>query len=195
MPRAQPARTINPAGNGVFREDIGRYLPLNRERAALFLNDWEGFVTACLRRMRVDELEDSLFRVFQRALNALPGFRGDSKISTWLYRIAWREGIRSLEVSGRIQKRETFLEDVSLEPGADENAEQILLKTEAAERVRRALEKLGPIDREILALRYMEDLKLTEIAERLDVPLGTAKVRVHRALARIKLILEKDHDE
>jgi DNA-directed RNA polymerase specialized sigma24 family protein len=43
-----------------------------------------------------------------------------------------------------------------------------------------------------LALRYLEELKLSELAERLDIPLGTAKVRVHRALARLKNELEDE---
>ena len=76
------------------RERIDRYRPLNQERADLFVKEWEGFVLSCLRRMRITDEEDVLFRVFYRALNALPDFRRDSKISTWIYRIAWREGIR-----------------------------------------------------------------------------------------------------
>jgi RNA polymerase sigma-70 factor (ECF subfamily) len=57
-----------------------------------------------------------------------------------------------------------------------------------------ALSKLSVRDREILALRYLEELKNTELAIRLNMPLGTVKARIHRALARLKALLEKHHD-
>lgn len=78
-------------------EQIERYLPLNPERAKSFVNEWEGFVLSCLRRMRITDEEDVLYRIFYRALNALPNFRCDSKLSTWLYRITWREGVRHIK--------------------------------------------------------------------------------------------------
>jgi RNA polymerase sigma-70 factor (ECF subfamily) len=58
-----------------------------------------------------------------------------------------------------------------------------------------ALSKLPFKDREILALRYLEELKTAELAQRLNIPIGTVKARIHRALARLKALLEKNHDE
>ena len=89
------------------REQIERYTPLNDERAEQFVNEWEEFVLSCIRRVRIADEEDVLYRVFLRALDALPKFRSDSKISTWLYRITWREGLR------HIQKKCTLFETVS----------------------------------------------------------------------------------
>jgi len=172
------------------REEALTYLPLDRQRASRFLDDWESYVLALLRRMRVEEEEEVLYRVFDRALAALPGFRGESRISTWLYRIARREGLRHLEKTGKRAEREAPIEAAAAQADPGDGPARILERLESAERVREALARLSPRDREVLALRYLEELKFSELAERLDIPLGTAKVRVHRALARLGNELE-----
>jgi len=176
------------------REQIERYLPLNAERAQHFVNEWEGFVLSCLRRMRIADEEDVLYRVFFRALDALPNFRGDSKISTWLYRITWREGLRHIQKQKSSAQKEVPIIEVNDQPDPGESALEVLERRETAEHVQWALSKLPMKDREILALRYLKELKTNEIALRLDVPLGTIKARIHRALARLKVLLEKNHD-
>ncbi len=188
---AMEAATLQKQGAQDPREEIQTYLPLDRQRATRFLADWESYVGALLRRMRVEE-EEVLYRVFDRALGALPSFRGESKISTWLYRIAWREGIRHLEKTGRWSEREAPIEAAATHADSGDNPERILERLESARSVHEALARLGPRDREVLALRYLEELKLSELAERLDIPLGTAKVRVHRALARLKDEMEDE---
>ncbi|MEJ2110581.1 MAG: sigma-70 family RNA polymerase sigma factor [Acidobacteriota bacterium] len=175
------------------REKIERYLPLNTERTERFVNDWEGFVLSCLRRMRITDEEDVLYRVFYRAIHSLPKFRGDSQISTWLYRITWREGLRHIEKQKSYSHETQIIEADDVQaPG--ESALAVLERMETAERVRWALSRLHLKDREILALRYVEELKTNELAERLNLPVGTAKARIHRALAKLKELLEKHHD-
>jgi RNA polymerase sigma-70 factor, ECF subfamily len=66
-------------------------------------------------------------------------------------------------------------------------ADQVLLSVT----VRDAMESLSPAHREVLELVYDEDLKLADIAERLDVPLGTVKTRAHHALRGLKRALEE----
>ena len=176
------------------REQTERYLPLNAERAEHFVNEWEGFVLSCIRRMRIADEEDVLYRVFFRALNALPNFRSDSKISTWLYRITWREGLRHIQKQKSSAQKEVPIIEADDQPDPGESVLEILERRETAERVQWALSKLPVKDREILALRYLEELKTTEMALRLNMPLGTVKARIHRALARLRVLLEKHHD-
>lgn len=175
------------------REQIGRYLPLNAKRAEHFVNEWEGFVLSCIRRMRIANEEDVLYRVFFRALDALPCFRGNSKISTWLYRITYREGLRHIQKQKSSAQKEVPIIEVNDQPDPGESVLEVLERRETAERVQWALSKLPIKDREIIALRYMEELKTTEMALRLNMPLGTVKARIHRALARLKVLLEKHH--
>lgn len=176
------------------REQLERYLPLNPERAEKFVNEWEGFVLSCIRRMRITDEEDVLYRIFYRALDALPGFRRDSKISTWLYRITWREGVRHIQKQKNFAQVETATSEADDQPDPGENALEVLERLETADIVQQALGKLTIIEREILALRYLEELQISELAERLNIPVGTAKARIHRALARLKVLMEKNHD-
>jgi RNA polymerase sigma-70 factor (ECF subfamily) len=66
-------------------------------------------------------------------------------------------------------------------------ADQVLL----AVTVRDAMESLSPAHREVLELVFDEDLKLADVAERLDVPLGTVKTRAHHALRGLRQALEE----
>jgi RNA polymerase sigma-70 factor, ECF subfamily len=176
------------------REQIERYLPLNPERAESFVNEWEGFVLSCLRRMRIADEEDVLYQIFYRALDALPDFRRDSKICTWLYRITWREGLRHIQKRKSSIQKEAPIIEADDQPDPGESVLTVLERQETAERVQWALSKLPVKDREILALKYLEELKTDELAQRLNMPVGTVKARIHRALARLKALLEKNHD-
>jgi len=175
------------------RENHRRYLPLDRLAASRFLADWEPAVRGQLRRLGAEE-EEVLYAVFDRALGALPAFRGESRLSTWLYRITWREAVRHLERRRRLRDREAPLEAAATiaADGRGDDPERVLERREDAAAVRAAMARLDPRDREMLALRYLEDLKLSEIASRLDAPLGTVKVRLHRALGRLRR--ELDHE-
>jgi RNA polymerase sigma-70 factor, ECF subfamily len=177
-----------------LREQIERYLPLNPERVALFINEWEGFVLSCLRRMRIADDEEVLSLVIFRALNALPNFRNDSKISTWLYRITLRESLRHIQKQKRLAQKEVPLIEGEDFPDPGESALKVLERRETAEKVQIALSKLTLNDRETLALRYLEDLDIAEVARRLDIPIGTVKARIHRALARLEKMLEINHE-
>jgi RNA polymerase sigma-70 factor, ECF subfamily len=66
-------------------------------------------------------------------------------------------------------------------------ADEVLL----AVTVRDAMESLSPAHREVLELVYDQDMRLTDIAERLDVPLGTVKTRAHHALRGLRRALEE----
>lgn len=65
-----------------------QYLPLDNQNTSQFLDDWEEFVLSIIRRMKVSDEAEAMSRVFTRALKGLPDFQGDSKLSTWMYKIA-----------------------------------------------------------------------------------------------------------
>ncbi len=194
MRGSQPVQIRHVGDDTDSREDVRRYLPLDHTRAARFVEDWEGFVLATLRRMRVADEQDVLYRVFERAFQGLCTFRGDCKLSTWLYRIGMREALRSLGAKGKYEDRFQARGDFELAPESAQNAETLLMRQETAYRVRRALDKLDPLDREMLALRFAEEHKYKEISDRFSMPLATVKVKVHRALKRLEKILEQDHE-
>ncbi len=178
-----------PAGTDA-RESATRYLPLDRRNATRFLDDWEPMVTGVMARMRIREPEEALSKVFQKALRALPEFRGESKLSTWLYRIAWREGIRQVNREKARNDRETSLEVVVHKPDSAEDQLQTLERNETKATVRNALNRLSERDREVIALRFFEELPFAQISDRMNISESAAKVRCHRAISRLRIILE-----
>lgn len=131
--------------------------------------------------------DDVTQEAFLAAWRALPAFRGTCLFSTWLYRLATNAAIDWL----RREKRHRGADDVTeLElpdgaPSPQEQAEQ----TETQEAVRRALTQLSPEHRQVLVLRYMQELDYNEIAAALDISEGTVKSRINRAKAYLKEIL------
>lgn len=131
--------------------------------------------------------DDVTQEAFLAAWRALPAFRGTCLFSTWLYRLATNAAIDWL----RREKRHRGADDVTeLElpdgaPSPQEQAEQ----TETQEAVRRALAQLSPEHRQVLVLRYMQELDYNEIAAALDISEGTVKSRINRAKAHLKEIL------
>ena len=175
------------------RDSASRYLPLDRRGAERFLNDYEPMAAAVLERLRVRDADAALSHIFQRALRALPEFRGDCRLSSWVYRIAWREGLRQAEREREQDAREAPLEVAVHRPDGAEDQLRTLERRETTEAVRAALARLGPRDREILALHYLEEMPFAVIGERLDIAESAAKVRSHRALTRLRLVLEDEH--
>ncbi len=174
------------------RESATRYLPLDRRSAGRFLDDWEPLVSGVLTRMRVREPEEALSRVFHKALRGLPEFRGESRLSTWLYRIAWREGLRQVNRERKQNEREVPLEVVVHRPDGAEDQLRTLERQETAVGVRAALAGLNQRDREVVALRFLEELPFAQVADRLAISESAAKVRCHRALTRLRIMLEAD---
>jgi RNA polymerase sigma-70 factor (ECF subfamily) len=135
-----------------------------------------------------EDAEDLTQEVFMKAYRGIDGFKGRSRFSTWLYGIMlncvrshWRRQGRGPDV-------------VSLEAGGDEDSSppdppdqsaagpmQQVLRQERVEVVRRCIRKLSPTLREVLVLRDLQGLPYADLAESLDVPLGTVKSRLARA--------------
>lgn len=98
----------------------------------------------------------------------------------WVRAIARREALR---ISAR--RTEAPL-DTDAEPGTTSDLDRSI----GAIDLDRALDALGAAERSVLVLRYWEDLTQAEAARRLDIPAGTARVRLHRARARLRGHLE-----
>jgi len=120
------------------------------------------------------DAEDIAQEVFVAIIGALPRFRGDAKLSTWIYRIALRVGTRWLSRRGA---------DVELPPtllAADHGIPIDLVN---------ALHKL-PIDsRMVILLAAIEGLSHGEVAEVLAIPVGTVASRLHYARKRLAELL------
>lgn len=120
-------------------------------------------------------------------------FRGDSRFSTWLYRIAATSALmhlrtqrrRSREVLAQARPGEeaSFPDDIRA-PGAAPDTR--VANSEAMERIESCLRQLGDKYRRIFWMRYFEGYTETEIASRLDLTLATVKTRAHRARVAVR---------
>jgi RNA polymerase sigma-70 factor (ECF subfamily) len=136
------------------------------------------------------EAEDIAQEAFLRAHRALREFRGDAKLSTWLYAIASRLCLTRLASGERgmiRQGEETVMRLAHDADGPDTALEQ----TELEGALHRAIAELPDDRRIVVVLRDLEGLSYEEIGEALDLPAGTVRSRLHRARLDLKEKLER----
>ncbi len=149
------------------------------------------------------DAEDLTQEAFVKINRALKDFRGESTLSTWLYRIATNVALDKLRRrSGRtitmsrwsddsMENDETEIQDRDVWTGEDTpSVEQQLVRKEMNECIRSFIDKLPEAYRTVMVLSELEEFKNSEIAEILNVTLDTVKIRLHRARAMLKEELE-----
>ncbi len=158
-----------------------------------------GIVRFLSRLLGPAEAEDLAQEVFEKASTGVEGFRGDSKLSTWLYRIAVNTAsdklrlssfkhtsqLSSLEDSAGIVDRDVW----SGQPKSDTEEEAI--QRQMSECVNGYIGTLSPDYKTVIVLKELEGLGNQEIADILKVSLETVKIRLHRARAALREQLEK----
>ena len=139
-----------------------------------------------------DDAADVVQDAFINAYQSLNSFKGDSEFFTWLYRIAFNAAI-SLRRKRKVVLR---LDGEDGEKGAEPADPSDLVRPGLAlERAEEdahlvaALNRLSPEHRAVLVLKDLEDQKYEEIAEVLDVPIGTVRSRLHRARLELRDLL------
>ncbi|MBU0638962.1 MAG: sigma-70 family RNA polymerase sigma factor [Planctomycetes bacterium] len=131
------------------------------------------------------DIEDVVQDVFLVALRGLPDFRGDSRIETWLTRVAVNT------CRSHLRRRALWLRVRAVlrcerQESAASPAEHDLARHERVGQVQRALRRLPARDREVLVLRYLEGLPVAELAAVLEVSHNAVEVRLSRARKRLK---------
>lgn len=148
-----------------------------------------------------EEAADVVAEAFVRVYNALPNFKGNAQFTTWLYRILTN---CFLDIRKKESKRGTVSLDSSVTVGEGEVERQIedptanphedLLRDERGRRVQRALEKLPAYQKAMILMYHAEQLSYEDIAESLDLPIGTVKSRLNRARLSLREHLTKDEE-
>ena len=170
------------------------------------INDFEQLVTAYEKNvynlaLRMvgdpDDAADITQETFIKAYRALGSFRGDSKFSSWIYRIASNVCLDFLRSRSRRAQVPLSFENEDAEgeielPDMSQNPEEVLMKKLSMEAVRRGMEKLPPKQRQILVLRELCGLSYAELEQTLSVEEGTVKSRIFRARKRLCAILLGD---
>lgn len=134
------------------------------------------------------EAQDLVQETFLQALKSVYRFRGDSAIYTWLHGI-----LRNLcHRHFRKQKRFVLEENLVLKEPFQPNPANASDQDFCAVKLAQALQKLSPEHREVIVLRYYEDLKIQEIAKQTGVSKGTVKSRLFYAVRSLEQLIPSE---
>jgi RNA polymerase sigma factor (sigma-70 family) len=137
-----------------------------------------------------DDAEDAAQEGFMKAFVALPRFRSGARFGPWLLTIVANEARNRRRSANR---REMLAlrapEAVAGGAASEPSPEAAILATERRTALLAAVRRLPQPDREVIAYRYLLELSEVETAAALDVPVGTAKSRLSRAMVRLRTTL------
>lgn len=148
------------------------------------------------------EAEDVAQAVFVKVNSNLSTFKGDAKLSTWVFKIATNAALDRLRSpsykrspSGplapvHLQK----VENITMAGNKPATPDRKVIRDEMSDCIREFVDRLPPDYRTIITLNELKGFSNREIAEILDISLETAKIRLHRARAKLKEILETGCD-
>ncbi|HOW72666.1 MAG TPA: sigma-70 family RNA polymerase sigma factor [Phycisphaerae bacterium] len=140
-----------------------------------------------------EDIDDVVQDVFVAVLKGLPSFRREARFSSWLTRIVVNtcrsQGRRRrlvLRWFPRLQAKETVLDGLSHRAVAEQLP---LADREVLDRIRTVVRQMPEIYREVVVLRYLEQMSSGEVAEVLAVSINTVEARLHRARKRLRELL------
>jgi RNA polymerase sigma-70 factor, ECF subfamily len=140
-----------------------------------------------------DDAQDIVSEAFIRVCNALPGFRGEANFTTWLYRIV-KNVFLDERKKKRIRTHSSLEEMVELEDSAVARQiedpqplpAEVVTQREQGEMIQRAVMDLPETQRLMISLYHFQHRSYEEIAEIMDLPIGTVKSRLNRARLALK---------
>lgn len=157
------------------------------------MDAYQGRLYWHIRRIIVDHAasQDVLQETFIKAYNNFAQFKQDSKLYTWLYRIATNEALQQLNKDKRMQKTDEDA-DYHLQNLVADNVEtdaeeiQVLLQ--------RAIQSLPEKQRLVFTMRYYDDLPYEELSKILDMSVGTLKTNYHYAKQKVEDFIKENFE-
>jgi RNA polymerase sigma-70 factor, ECF subfamily len=159
---------------------------------------WERPIYALAYRVigREEDARDVCQEAFLRAFRALPGFKGEAKFSSWLYRITLnlcRDWIRRQRRAPVLQMPEDAdLHELAAERGAVESIEDLAARRELTAVVEHAMASLPEEQRTAIILKEYHGMTFQEIAELQGCPLSTVKTRLYQGLSVLRRSLNRN---
>jgi RNA polymerase sigma-70 factor (ECF subfamily) len=159
---------------------------------------WERPIYALAYRVigREEDARDVCQETFLRAFRALPGFKGQAKFSSWLYRIALnlcRDWIRRHRRAPVMQMPEGMdLVEAAAEAGPVESIEDLVARKQLSAVVEEAMKLLPEEQRTAIILKEYHGMTFQEIADLQGCPLSTVKTRLYQGLTVLRRHLEKN---
>ena len=159
---------------------------------------WERPIYALAYRTigREEDARDVCQETFLRAFRALPGFRGQAKFSSWLYRIALnlcRDWMRRERRTPLVQVPEgTDAAELAAAVEPSESIEDLVARRDLTRVVERVMARLPEEQRTAIVLKEYHGLTFQEIADLVGCPLSTVKTRLYQGLTVLRRELAKD---
>lgn len=158
---------------------------------------WERPIYALAYRVigREEDARDVCQETFLRAFRALPGFKGQAKFSSWLYRIAlnlchdWMRRQRRVPLAALPDDVDPL--DLAAESSAVESVEDLVARRRLSDAVEQAMALLPEEQRTAIILKEYHGLTFQEIADLQGCPLSTVKTRLYQGLSVLRRHLER----
>lgn len=146
-----------------------------------------------------NDAEDIAQEVFDKVNRGLEGFKSKSKLSTWIFRIATNTAIDRSRSAAYKHAAESIAingsEDRQVQDGLEDqkvpSSDQMVIQKEMRECINEYIDKLPPDHKVVIVLSELEGMPNKEIAEILGISLDNAKIRLHRARAGLKAVLNE----
>ena len=147
------------------------------------VDQFKNLVYAMIYRMVDDrtQVDDLAQDVFLKVHRGLPYFRGEARLSTWIYRI-----VSNVCVQARTARRGTTSATGVAEPAA---VDATFGEIELRDRIEKAMAQLPDHYRFLIAAHYLKGVQYDALAESLNMPLGTVKTHLYRAKRRLRELL------
>lgn len=148
--------------------------------------------TLALRMLKHrEEAEEVAQDAFIKVYKSLHKFKGDSKFSTWIYKVTYNTCL------DRIKKNKKHLNDVAIDEYTEhkletvDNALEGMIKAEKSALIKECINKLPSESAYLLTMYYFEELSLEEISDVVGITANTIKVKLFRARKKLTIILEE----
>ena len=195
-----PRLRIDPSG--VHFKNKGTNMPPVHEFKKIYNEYYPKILQYLTRIVGPNDAEDIAQDVFNKINIGLRQFKGQSKLSTWIYRIATNKAIdRSRSAEYKHAAEQIALEDDSghapqrrPESQKSSSTDELVIRKEMHECINEYIQSLPPDYRAVIVLSEQEGLANKEIAEVLGLSLDNVKIRLHRARAKLKVALNEACD-
>lgn len=165
--------------------------PRRREQAfTRLVREYQEPIYWQIRRMvnSHDDADDILQNTFLKAWTAIEAFRGESKLSTWLFRIATNETLNHLNK----EKSTQSIDDVS-NTGIQLQSDTYFDGGETQIQFQQALSTLPPKQRAVFDMKYFQEMKYEEISQIMGTSIGALKASYHHAVKKITEYFDRLH--
>jgi RNA polymerase sigma-70 factor (ECF subfamily) len=165
------------------RELVARCQRGDDSAFAELVDRYKNLVYAMIYRMMTErtQVEDLAQDVFLKVHRGLPYFRGEARLSTWIYRI-----VANVCVQARNARRQMTSSTDVAEPASADGA---FAELELRDRIEKAMAKLPDNYRFLIAAHYLRGVQYEALAESLNIPLGTVKTHLFRAKRQLRELM------